>query len=467
MTECTQRELRFRAPGRREVVARFDGGDITSDAGGLLLGEVDRRIGLLEGFAACFSDHRDPSRVEHGVAELVRQRVLALALGYEDLNDHDTLSADPLLALLVGKRDPKGRDRRREAHRGRALASSSTLNRLELARPESAGDDRYKRIELDFEAVDRLLVGTFLGSFDEAPAEIVLDLDATDDPLHGKQEGRFFHGYYGHYCYLPLYIFAGEHLLCARLRTSDIDASAGALEELERIVGQIRARWPSTRILVRADSGFCRESLMAWCEQEGLDYVLGLARNERLQAELEPWMQHARDLAETDGGSACLFTSFEWSTLSSWSRMRTVIGKAERLQGKDNPRFVVTSLVCRDSRDAERIYREVYCARGDMENRIKEQQLYMYADRTSTHWMRSNQVRLYLSSVAYVLMSALRRLALAGSELAQAQCHTLRLKLLKIGAQVRVTVRRVWLHMSEAYPLAEVFLLAWRRLRSP
>lgn len=467
MTECTQRELRFRAPGRREVVARFDGGDITSDAGGLLLGEVDRRIGLLEGFAACFSDHRDPSRVEHGVAELVRQRVLALALGYEDLNDHDTLSADPLLAVLVGKRDPKGRDRRREAHRGRALASSSTLNRLELARPESAGDDRYKRIELDFEAVDRLLVETFLGSFDEAPEEIVLDLDATDDPLHGKQEGRFFHGYYGHYCYLPLYIFAGEHLLCARLRTSGIDASAGALEELERIVGQIRARWPSTRILVRADSGFCRESLMAWCEQEGLEYVLGLARNDRLQAQLEPWIQHARDLAEADEGSACLFTSFEWSTLSSWSRMRTVIGKAERLEGKDNPRFVVTSLACRDSRDAERIYREIYCARGDMENRIKEQQLYMYADRTSTHWMRSNQVRLYLSSVAYVLMSALRRLALSGTELAHAQCHTLRLRLLKIGAQVRVTVRRVWLHMSEAYPLAEVFLLAWRRLRSP
>jgi hypothetical protein len=467
MTECSQPEIRFRAPGRREVVARFDGGDISSDAGGLLLGEVDRRIGLLEGFAACFSDHRDPSRVEHGVVELVRQRVLALALGYEDLNDHDTLSADPLLAVLVGKRDPKGRDRRREAHRGRALASSSTLNRLELARPESAGDDRYKRIELDFEAVDRLLVETYLGSFEEEPEEIVLDLDATDDPLHGKQEGRFFHGYYGHYCYLPLYIFAGEHLLCARLRASDIDGSAGALEELKRIVGQIRARWPSTRIVVRADSGFCRESLMAWCEQEHLDYVLGLARNERLQAELEPWMQHARDLAEADDGLACLFASFEWSTLSSWSRMRTVIGKAERLQGKDNPRFVVTSLACRDSRDAERIYREIYCARGDMENRIKEQQLYMYADRTSTHWMRSNQVRLYLSSVAYVLMSALRRLALAGTELAQAQCHTLRLKLLKIGAQVRVTVRRVWLHLSEAYPLEEVFLLAWRRLRSP
>lgn len=467
MTECTQTEIRFRPPGRREVVARFDGGDITSDAGGLLLAEVDRRICLLDGFAACFTDHRDCTRVDHDVGELVRQRVLALALGYEDLNDHDTLSADPLLAVLVGKRDPKGGDRRREAHRGRALASSSTLNRLELARPESAVADRYKRIELDFDAVDGLLVQAFLASFDKSPKEIVLDLDATDDPLHGKQEGRFFHGYYGHYCYLPLYIFAGEHLLCARLRTSDIDASAGALEELTRIVGQIRARWPKTRILIRADSGFCRESLMVWCEEEGLDYVLGFARNERLQAELEPWMKHARDLAPLRGGSACLFTSFEWSTLDSWSRRRTVIGKAERLKEKDNPRFVVTSLPCRDSRDAERIYREIYCARGDMENRIKEQQLYMYADRTSTHWMRSNQVRLYLSSVAYVLMSALRRLALSGTELAQAQCHTLRLKLLKIGAQVRVTVRRVWLHMSEAYPLADVFLLAWRRLRSP
>jgi hypothetical protein len=467
MTECTQTEIRFRSSGRREVVARFDGGDITSDAGGLLLSEVDRRIGLLDGFAACFTDHRDPARVEHGVAELVRQRVLALALGYEDLNDHDTLSADPLLAVLVGKRDPKGGDRRREAHRGRALASSSTLNRLELACPESVAEDRYKRIELDFDAVDRLLVESFLASFDKAPEEIVLDLDATDDPLHGQQEGRFFHGYYGHYCYLPLYIFAGEHLLCARLRTADIDASAGALDELERLVGQIRAQWPQVKILVRADSGFCRESIMAWCEENALDFALGLARNDRLEAELEPWMRHARDLAVIGGDSACLFTSFEWSTLNSWSRRRTVIGKAERLEKKDNPRFVVTSLACGDSRDAERIYREVYCARGDMENRIKEQQLYMFADRTSTHWMRSNQVRLYLSSVAYVLMSALRRLALAGTELAQAQCHTLRLKLLKIGAQVRVTVRRVWLHMSEAFPLAEVFLLAWRRLRSP
>lgn len=467
MTECTQTEIRFRPPGRREVVARFDGGDITSDAGGLLLSEVDRRIGLLDGFAACFTDHRDPARVEHGVDELVRQRVLALALGYEDLNDHDTLSADPLLAVLVGKRDPKGGDRWREAHRGRALASSSTLNRLELACPESVADDRYKRIELDFDAVDGLLVKSFLASFDKAPKEIVLDLDATDDPLHGKQEGRFFHGYYGHYCYLPLYIFAGEHLLCARLRTADIDASAGAVEELECIVGQIRTRWPKVKILVRADSGFCRESIMAWCEEKRVNYVLGLARNERLQVELEPWMQHARDFAPLRGGSACLFTSFEWSTLNSWSRRRTVICKAERLEGKDNPRFVVTSLSCRDSRDAERIYREIYCARGDMENRIKEQQLYMFADRTSTHWMRSNQVRLYMSSVAYVLMSALRRLALSGTELAQAQCHTLRLKLLKIGAQVRVTVRRVWLHMSEAYPLADVFLLAWRRLRSP
>jgi hypothetical protein len=467
MTECSTAEIRFRPCGRREVVARFDGGDITSDAGGLLLGAVDRRIGLLDGLAACFTDHRDPIRTEHDVRELVRQRVLALALGYEDLNDHDTLSADPLLAVLVGKRDPKGRDRRREAHRGRALASSSTLNRLELAHPDLAGADRYKRIELDFEAVDRLLVETFLASFASAPEQIVLDLDATDDPLHGKQEGRFFHGYYGHYCYLPLYIFSGEHLLCARLRTSDIDASAGSVEELERIVGLIRAKWPETSILVRGDSGFCRDAIMGWCEAQGVDFVLGLARNERLQAQLEPWMRHARDLSALRGGKSCLFTSFEWSTLSSWSRSRRVIGKAEHLEQKDNPRFLVTSLPCEGSREAERIYRELYCARGDMENRIKEQQLYMFADRTSTQGMRSNQVRLYLSSVAYVLMSALRRLALSGTELAAAQCHTLRVKLLKVGAQVQVTVRRVWLHMSEAYPLRELFLLAWRRLRSP
>lgn len=463
MTECTQRELRFRGPGRREVVARFDGGDITSDAGALLLGQVEARTGILDRFAACFRDHRRPDRVEHDVKTLVSQRVLGLCLGYEDLNDHDELRLDPLLATVLGKRDPKGA-KRRERDRGFGLAGSRTLNRLELGSPEAAANDRYKRISLDPELVDQMLIDVFVESQRQAPEQVVLDLDATDDPLHGSQEGRFFHGYYGCYCYLPLYIFCGEHLLCARLRRSNRDGAAGSLDELKRIVPRLREAWPDTRILVRADSGFCRDWLMDWCEAEGVDYVLGVARNARLEEKLAPFLGHAEDLVEITGEKKTLFTSFEWSTRDTWSRSRCVIGKAEWSKRGGNPRFVVTSLACNSPKDAEQIYRQVYCARGDMENRIKEQQLDLFADRTSTHTMRSNQVRLYMSSMAYVLMQALRRLGLAGTEMAKAQCGTIRLRLLKIGARVRVTARKVWVHMAEACPWAEVFLEAWRRV---
>jgi len=463
MTECTQRELRFQGPGRREVVARFDGGDITSDAGVMLLAEVERRTGILERFAGCFRDHRRPERIEHSVEELVSQRVLGLCLGYEDLNDHDELRLDPLLATVIGKRDPKGTGRR-ERDQGAGLAGSRTLNRLELGMPGSAASDRYKRISVDTDRVDEVLIATFLASYDAAPEEIVLDLDATDDPLHGTQEGRFFHGYYDCYCYLPLYIFCGGHLLCARLRRSNIDACAGSQEELERIVARIREAWPGTRILIRADSGFCRDWLMNWCEQEGLDYVLGVARNARLEEKLEPFLGHAADFHRITGEKATLFTSFEWSTLETWSRARCVIGKAEWTRGGGNPRFIVTTLRCETVQDAQRIYREVYCARGDMENRIKEQQLDLFADRTSAHTMHANQLRLYMSSMAYVLMHALRRLGLEGTEMAQAQCGTIRLRLLKIGARVRVTARKIWVHMAEACPWAEIFMTVWRRV---
>ena len=464
MTECTQPELRFRAPSGHELVARFDGGDMTSDAGMLLLRRADDRIRLVERFAGCFSDHRDPCRVEHTTEELVRQRVYGLALGYEDQVDHDDLRNDPLLASLIGKRDVKGK-KRGERDRGKALAGSRTLNRLELSTPEDAAGDRYRRIALDQEAVDRLLVDLFLEAHDRAPRRIVLDLDATDDPLHGKQEGRFFHGYYNCYCYLPLYIFCGEHLLCARLRRSNIDASAGSREELERIVAQIRARWPKVRILVRGDSGFCRDSLMSWCEAEGVDYVFGVARNPRLEDRVGPLLGLAEGLFEARQRRVQLYSFFQWRTLDSWSRSRTVIAKGEHSRLGSNPRFIVTSLPCRDIEDAKRLYRDVYCARGDMENRIKEQQLYLFADRTSAHTMRANQVRLDLSSMAYVLLAAIRRIALAGTELARAQCDTMRLRLLKIGARLRVTVRRVWVHMASACPWADVFLLAWHRLR--
>ena len=373
------------------------------------------------------------------------QRVYGLALGYEDLNDHEELRNDPLLAVLVWKGDPGSE----------ALAGKSTLNRLELTKETASRKERYKKIVLDHGAVDCLLVEVFLQAHEEAPQEIILDLDATDDPLHGQQEGRFFHGYYGHYCYLPLYIFCGEFLLCARLRSSNIDASAGSVEELQRIVVQIRSAWPQVHIVVRGDSGFCREELMAWCEARGVDYLLGLAKNERLKAEITQEMGEAKTQYLQTGRAARLFPEFLYQTRESWSPARRVVAKVEHLEKGENPRFVVTSLRG-EPWPAQALYEEHHCARGDMENRIKEQ-LMLFSDRTSTHYLCSNQLRLYFSSVAYVLLQMLRRLGLAGTELAQAQCSTIRLKLLKIGALIRITVRKVWISLAGGYPHVTLF----------
>jgi hypothetical protein len=463
-TECNQESFQFHPLGGREVRGRFDGGAITSDAGGLLLREVEKRTGIVAQFAACFRDHRDPARIEHTVEELVAQRVYGLALGYEDLNDHDQLRHDPLLAVLVEKADPSGDERRRERDQGQALAGKSTLNRLELTGTEVREDERYKKIALDTAAVERMLGEVFLQAHREPPQEIVLDLDATDDPVHGNQEGRFFHGYYGHYCYLPLYIFCGEHLLGARLQVSNIDPAAGSLEEVARIVAQIRAAWPEVRIIVRGDSGFCREELMAWCEREGIDYVLGLAKNQRLKAEIAPELEQAAEQYRQTGRAARVFKEFTYQTRESWSRARRVIAKAEHLEKGTNPRFVVTSLGAEEW-PAQALYEKLYCARGEMENRIKEQ-LMLFSDRTSTAFLRSNQIRLYFSSVAYLLLQALRRLGLKGTELAQAQCATMRLKLLKIGALIRITVRRVWVSLAGGYPYAELFVQVYAQLRA-
>jgi hypothetical protein len=463
-TECNQEWFEFHPLRKRAVRGRFDGGAISSDAGGLLLREVEKRTGILAQFAACFRDHRDPARVEHPVAELVAQRVYGLALGYEDLNDHDELRCDPLLAVMVEKADLTGEERMRGRDQGKALAGKSTLNRLELTGAEVSTEERYKKIALDTAAVDRMLVEVFLQAHPEAPPEIVLDLDSTDDPLHGEQEGRFFHGYYGHYCYLPLYIFSGEHLLCARLRPSNIDAAAGCREEVARIVVQIRQAWPGVKITVRGDSGFCREELMAWCEQNQVDYVLGLAKNERLKAEIAADLEQAEEQYCQTGQAARVFREFAYQTRESWSRARRVVAKAEHLEKGPNPRFIVTSLKA-ENWPAQALYEDLYCARGEMENRIKEQ-LTLFADRTSTAFMRSNQIRLYLSSVAYLLMQALRRLGLRGTELAQAQCATIRLKLLKIGALIRLTVRRVWVSLAGGYPYAELFGHVYAQLRA-
>ena len=457
-TECTQRSFEFHRVGRRQITARFDGGDITSDGGALLLSETERRVGILERFARCFTDYRDPRRIEHTVEELVKQRVFGLALGYEDLNDHDDLRRDPLLAAAIGKRDLKGQERRRR-DRGFGLAGRHTLNRLELTTEGASATNRYKKIELDFTAVDRLLVETFIAAHASPPDEVILDLDATDDPLHGQQEGRFFHGYYDGYCYLPLYIFAGDHLLCARLRPADIDPSKGSTEEVSGIVAELREAWPDVRIVVRGDSGFCRDEIMDWCEQNGVDYVLGIAKNRRLVGMLAKTMRKARKKRAKTGKAIRLFKELRYRTRTSWSRRRRVVGKAEVLTKGENPRFIVTSLP-KGAWDARSLYEDLYCARGDMENRIKEQQLFLFADRTSTHWMRSNQIRLYFSSIAYALVSALRRIGLAGTEMAKAQCDTIRRKILKIGAVIQITARRVWASMSSAHPYAAIFAAA-------
>ncbi len=453
-TQCNPEPLVFAPVEGRSVVASFDGGAISSDAGALLLGATDRAINLVERFASCFSDGRDPERIEHAITTLVGQRVFGIALGYEDLVDHDQLRHDPVLAVLAGKLTARRSD-------CAPLAGKSTLNRLEHA--PSGAPSRHHRIGHDGQAIERLFVNLFLDAHPRAPKQIILDLDATDDPIHGDQEGRFFHGYYDCYCYLPLYVFCGRHLLAAKLRRANIDASAGAVEEVARLVAHIRARWPRTRILLRADSGFAREPLVEWCEQNRVDFVFGLARNARLVEEIAVELIQAEDEAERTLTPARVFRDFRWSTLESWSRRRRVIGKAEWTRGEANPRFIVTSLK-RGEIGARALYENVYCARGDMENRIKECQADLFADRTSAASLRANQLRLWFASMAYVLLCALRRIGLAHTQFAQAACGTIRLKLLKIGALVRVSVRRVVVAMASAYPYQLEFALAHARL---
>ena len=462
-TECNQTTFEFHPLGGREIVGRFDGGAISSDGGGALLREVELRTGIIGQFATCFTDHRDAELIEHTVEELVAQRTFALALGYEDLLDHDDLRYDPLLAAVVGKKDPTGQDRPRQRDRGKPLAGKSTLNRLELTPAGASEDSRYKKIVLHTDRVEALLVDIFLQAHTTPPARIVIDLDSTFAPLFGHQLGRFFHGYYDCYCYLPLYVFCGEHLLAAKLRPADIDGAAGALEVIRRIVERIRAAWPKTTIVLRGDSGFCREGLMAWCEGNRVDYLFGLARNTRLCRIIGAQLHQAARQCAATGLPARVFRECEYRTRKSWSRSRRVIAKAEHLPKGSNPRFVVTSIPA-EQFDARTLYEQEYCARGEMENRIKEQQLYLFADRVSSETMRANQLRLYEAAVAYLLIHALRRLALADTDLAQAQAPTIRQKLLKIGTQVRVTTRKVWLSWSQAYPYQEVFRRAYQHL---
>ncbi len=455
-TECNPDLFGFAPVEGRRVEAAFDAGLASSDAGALLLGATDKAIGVIERFAGCFVDHREPSLIEHQVGTLVGQRVFGIALGYEDLEDHDHLRFDPVMAVLAGKLHARRRD-------CAPLAGKSTLNRLELS---SALPTLYHKISYEAAAIEALFVSLFLEAQPQPPAQIVLDLDATDDPLHGNQEGRFFHGYYDCYCYLPLYVFCGRHLLAAKLRRSNIDAAAGAVEEIARIVAQIRQHWPEVRILLRADAGFAREALMAWCEANRVDYLFGLQRNARLVAEIEAELATARSQAETKRRPARRYKDFLWTTLDSWSCQRRVVGKAEWMPGRpdgSNPRFVVTSLARHDVK-ARRLYEQLYCARGEMENRIKECQLDLFADRTSAHTMRANQLRLWFASMAYLLLCALRRIGLVNTRFAKASCGRIRNKLLKIAARVRISARRIKLAMPSAFPYQTEFAAAHRRL---
>jgi hypothetical protein len=453
MTECNQSSFGFEGSGRREIVARFDGGTISSDGGAFLLRQTDQRLNLIRRLAKCFLDGRNQALVEHSIPEMLSQRIYGLALGYEDLNDHEQLRTDPVFSILAGTENL-----------AEPLAGKSTLNRMELG---TGVRDRYKKITFWKEGVDELLVQVFLESHATAPAEIVLDMDTTDLPLHGKQEGRFFHGYYDNYCYLPLYVFCGDHVLCARLREANHDAAFGCLPEIKRIVKQIRVAWPEVKIVLRGDSGFCRNELMSWCENNGVDFLFGMARNQRLRGIIGQQMQEATEQWRQTGKPARVFSEFAYSTKKTkkggWDRARRVVAKAEHIDGKENPRFVVTSL-SGPRWAAQALYEDLYCERGDMENRIKEQ-FSLFADRVSAETMRANQMRLYLSAAAYILVSGLRRVGLKGTELAQAQVSTIRTKLLKIGAQIRVSVRKVWVSMASSYPWQGLYRQVWLNLR--
>jgi Transposase DDE domain group 1 len=453
-TECSQDSFDFGSVEGRDVVAAFDGGAITSDAGALLLGQTNKAISLTKQFAACFSDARTPEAIEHSVETMVGQIVFGHCLGYEDLVDHDLLRHDPVLAVLAGKLQAGRKD-------CTPLAGKSTLNRLQLSLKNQT--TRYCKIGHDPAMIEQVFVKIFLQSQSRPKTPIILDLDATHSVLHGEQEGRFFQGYYDCYCYLPLFIFCGRHLLAAKLRTADRDAADGALDEVKRIVAQIRETWPGVKIWLRGDSGFCREELMAWCEANQVDYVFGLAKNPRLVRQIARDLVVAKRRSTKSGKPERAFKELKYATLDTWSKERRVVAKAEWTGGEANPRFVVTSLDI-DRATTRFLYENVYCARGDMENRIKECQRDMFADRMPAATLRVNQLRLWFSAMAYVLMCALRRIALAGTQLANATCATIRLRLLKIGALVTTSVRRVKIAFASAFPLQATFALAHERL---
>lgn len=459
-------KFELEAPGRRRLEVDFSAGQVSSDGGGLVLREADQRLRLSERLAACFTDHRRLDLIDHSVQELLAQRIVGLALGYEDLDDHDELSKDPLLATLVGKEDPTGESRKRA--RGQALASSSTLGRLERTKEGANSDSRYEKIVANFDEMEMVFLDTFIESYAGlTPERIILDLDPSDVPLYGTQEDRFFHGYYRQYCYLPMYVYCGEYPISVQMRPSNIDGAKGAVELCKRIVDKLRSVWPNTHIIIRADSGFCRDELLSWCEETpGIDYVIGLAKNSRLKGMIVKQAEQARREYLRTGHASRVFKELRYRTQKTWSRKRRVVAKAEHLSKGANPRFVVTSLSAKEF-EKRYLYEDSYCARGEMENRIKEVQLDLFGDRASCHTFRGNALRLWFSMAAQLLVVTIRNVALVDTELSRAQAGTLRTKLFKIGALVTVSVRRIYIRLSSAFPRQELLKLALSRLRSP
>lgn len=436
MPNCTEKLFTYQAFDRRKIESSFTGGEVSSDGGVMLLRQVDKKLGLIAELDKAIKDPRNPNLITHKQKDLLKQRIFALALGYEDLNDHDTLRRDLVLQTAL--------------ERDEELASSPTLCRLE------GRFDREAAVEMT-----KVFVEQFIASFKEAPKELILDFDATDDRVHGKQEGRFFHGYYGNFCFLPLYVFCGDQLLVSYLRPSNIDAAQHSWAILSLLTKRFRQEWPEVKLIFRGDSGFCRWKMLRWCEKNSIDYVVGIARNARLQPLLESQLLQAKTEFESTGEKVRRFTWLSYKA-SAWDKARCVIGKAEYTSQGSNPRFVITSLCG----DAQKIYDTLYCKRGEMENRIKEQQLGLFADRTSCHEWWPNQLRLLLSSAAYLLVEAIRRLGLQGTELAQAQVSTIRLKLFKIGSVILRNTRRIQIRMSSAFPYQHIFEHLFSRLNS-
>jgi len=465
-THCTGQQLIFQPLAGRKVVADFSAGPVSSDGGALLLRELDERLGLTAAVAKCFTDHRRGPWVEHTVVELLRQRIYGLCLDYEDLNDHDRLRHDPLFAAAVGKRDPAGDGRLLKRDEGKALAGKSTLNRLELTTADASEKSRYKKVVANHDDLEQFFAKRFIESYGtDVPERLVLDFDASDIKLHGEQEGRFYHGYYKSYCYLPLYLFCGEQLLVAKLRKADIDGCLGTTDVLKWLVPMLRARWPDVEIVVRGDGGFARDEIFTWCEANHVDFVIGYSSNPRLLAEIVEQQAKAAARHKETGKAAREFADLNYRTKKSWTRARRVVAKAEELPGKANPRFIVTSYAMHEMGGAE-LYEFEYCARGEMENRIKEKQLDLFGTRTSCTPLRANQLRVWFSAVAYTLMVEFRRIALAGTKLNRAQAKTIRVRLLKVAARVRVSARRVYVQFSSVFPMREVLEQAFANIQA-